>query len=244
VLLRFARDDEAQVKAVLHDLCDSQLVFSSGTGTSSAYRAASEEESVKLQGARGSEGEDELLVALIYREGPRTLREIARLMQSEPAQIEPSLERLLAVGRIERIEQADETRYLARALVIPLGAPAGWEGAVFDHFKALVTTVLGRLRENRPSALEDRVGGSTYTIDVWDGHPLADEVYSTLSRLRSGLSEMRTRVVEFNAAQSLSEPQLAETQLNSEPQGLPEPHSRVVIYVGQSVIQEGHEQVD
>src|SRR6188768_2362585 len=32
ILTRFARDDEAQIRAVLRDLSDSQLVFSSGTG--------------------------------------------------------------------------------------------------------------------------------------------------------------------------------------------------------------------
>src|SRR5262245_22995609 len=40
VLLRFAADDEALVRAVLHDLCESQLVFMAGTGPSTTYRAA------------------------------------------------------------------------------------------------------------------------------------------------------------------------------------------------------------
>lgn len=230
VLSRFSGDDETQVKAVLRDLCESQLVFSSGTGASVAYRAATDEESAMLQEARGNDGDDELLVALMYREGQLTPSEIARMVQKEPSQIEAGLRRLTASGRIERIEPEDpggEARYLARALLIPLGAPAGWEGAVFDHFKALVTTVLCRVREIRPAALEDRVGGSTYTIDVWDGHPLSDEVFSTLGRLRTTLSELRNRVAEFNASHEL-----------------PNAHSRVVIYVGQHVIQEDHEHSD
>ncbi len=227
VLARFSSDDEAQVRAVLFDLCESQLVFSSGTGTRTSYRAASAEELAELQRTRGTEGEEELLVALLYREEPLTLKEITGLAQSDPAQIEECVERLLASGRIECVDQGDEPRYRARALVIPLGSTVGWEAAVFDHFKALVTTVLCRLRESRTASLEDLVGGSTYTIDVWQGHPLQAEVTGSLSRIREMLSELRSRVVDFN-----------------ETHELPEHHTRAVIYVGQCLIQEGHEEAD
>lgn len=227
ILFRFSGDDETQVKAVLHDLCESQLVFSSGTGSSMAYRAATAEESALLQRARGTEGEDELLVALIYRDGPLTSQEIATMVQIDCSRIEESIARLADAGRIERIDSGDEVRFRARALVIPLGAPAGWEGAVFDHFKAMVTTVLCRLRENRPSTLRDRVGGSTYTIDVWDGHPLQDEVFGALGQIRSLLGQVRKRVDDYNATREV-----------------PSAHSRVVVYVGQSVIQEDYEQND
>jgi len=224
ILQRFSRDDEAQLRAVLHDLCESQLIFSSGTGTSTSYRAASEDELATLQRKQGSEGADELLVALMYREGPVTLREVVDMLQGDAAAVEAGLARLLATGRIERVEQDGVSRYHARALVIPLGAPVGWEAAVFDHFKALVTTILGRLRENRTAALDDQVGGSTYTIDVWPGHPLAEEAFGTLSRVRSMLSDLRARVAEFNDAN-----------------GVPESHTRVVMYTGQCLINEGHE---
>lgn len=224
ILLRFSHDDEAQIRAVLRDLCESQLVFSSGTGSNTSYRAASDDELATLQKKLGAEGADELVVAVMYREEPLTLRQIADLAQAEVVAIEAAVQRLLAVGRIEALEVEGETRYRARALVIPLGAPIGWEAAVFDHFKALVTTVLTRLRENRAAALEDQVGGSTYTIDVWPGHPLAEEVYGSLGRIRSMLGDLRTRVAEFNGEREL-----------------PDVHTRVVIYAGQSLINEGGE---
>lgn len=221
VLARFASDDEAQVKAVLRDLCESQLIFSSGSGVRTAYRAATPEETEVLQQARGNEGNDELLIALMYREAPLTKGEIAALVQTEPSDLEESLTRLVATGRIDVID-GDEPRYQGRALVIPLGASAGWEGAVFDHFKAMVTTVLCRLRENRPTALEDHTGGSTYTLAVWDGHPLEQEVYGALSEIRRLLGDLRTRADALN-----------------EKLTVPSSHSRVVIYAGQCVIQEG-----
>lgn len=222
VLSRFANDDEAQVKAVLRDLCETQLIFSSGAGVRTAYRAATAEETALLQSTRGTEGRDELLVALMYREAPLTLPEIAALAQTEDTEsVNASLERLTASGRVD-VVPGDPARYQARALVIPLGASAGWESAVFDHFKALVATVLCRLRENRPTTLEDRIGGSTYTIAVWQGHPLAEEVYGALGQIRRVLSDLRTRVEEVNQGQEV-----------------PSDHDRVVIYAGQCVIQEG-----
>jgi DNA-binding MarR family transcriptional regulator len=227
ILGRFSGEDDAQVKAVLRDLCDSQLVFSSGTGLSIAYRAATAEESAVLQKARGTDGEEDLILALMYREGPLTQEEIATVIQTEAPQIEVGIQRLVEAGRIERIQDGDDVRYRARALVIPFGSPAGWEGAVFDHFRAMVSTVLCRLRENRPASHQDHVGGSTYAVDVWDGHPLAHEVLGTLGRVREMLGDLRNRVDEHNAMHPR-----------------PDEHSHVVVYVGQCVFAEGegHEQ--
>jgi hypothetical protein len=222
VLTRFARDDERQVRAVLHDLSESQLVFSSGFGANTTFRAASDDELVALQQRRGVEGADELVMALMYREGPLSLKDIAGRAQVDQSSIEGALTRLVETGRVERLEHDGTPLYRAGALVIPLGAPVGWEAAVFDHFKALVTTVISRLHENRTPEFADRVGGSTYTIDVWEGHPLADEVYDTLKRLRTELSDLRTR------AQACELPQ-------------PESFTRAVIYVGQSLTAETHE---
>jgi hypothetical protein len=228
ILLRFPDDDEALVRAVLHDLCESQLVFMSGTGPNTTYRAASEEELLAFSRRRGTEGADDLLVALMYREEPLTAKEIAARAQAEVADIEALLTRLAAAGRIEVIQKNGTVRYQARTLVIPLGAPAGWEAAVFDHFKAMVTTILGRLREDDTTpALADRTGGSTYTIDVWDGHPLAEEAYGTLARIRTSLSDLRARVDEFNREHQI-----------------PESYQRVLVYAGQCVIQEDHERAD
>ncbi len=225
ILARFSGDEEEQVRGVLHDLCASELLFSSGTGKSASYRAASPEEFAALQRARGDEGEDELLIALMYREGPLTLPEIASLAQRDEELIEKSVERLLAEGRLESVEHEGRECYQAVALVIPLGSASGWEAAVFDHYKALVTTVLCRLRENAKTSPTDQVGGSTYTIDVWDGHPHAEEVKGALARVRATLGELRTRVHDYNLTVEI-----------------PERHTRAVLYVGQSLIEEGDEE--
>jgi DNA-binding MarR family transcriptional regulator len=228
VLERFARDDEAQVRAVLHDLCESSLLVSNGTGSSATFRPVSDEEIESLRQQVGSEGADELLMAIMYREGALSAKDLASRAQTDVASIEAALQRLADMGRIERTERNGVSVYETASLVIPLGASVGWEAAVFDHFKALVTTVMRRVRENRPAtAIGDQLGGSTYTIDVWDGHPLAEEVYGTLGRLRASLSELRSRVQDFNAHNEL-----------------PSAYTRAVIYVGQSLTQESNAESD
>lgn len=225
VMARFARDDEAQLRSVLRDLCESQLVIASGTGAKATYRAASDGELAALRSTEGREGYDDLLVALMFREGPMTMVEIAARAQVDPPEIEESVLRLVAAGRVQIAEEGEFPRYEARTLVIPLGASVGWEGAVFDHFKAMVSTVLVKLRGGETARAQDEVGGSTYTIDVWPGHPLEAEVLSTLGRLRGELSDLRKRASEATATVGKR----------------PQDYRRVIVYAGQAVIPEESE---
>lgn len=223
LLLRFSLDDEAQVRAVLRDLCDSQLVVAEGT-PNPTYRASTDEELLALRSIQTEEGVDELVVALMYREGALTLEEIAARVQIGPGVIEGPVGRLVSSGRIQMKLVEGLPRYEARALVVPLGAEVGWEAAVFDHFKAVVRTILLRLGENGATSLKDEVGGSTYTLDIWPGHPLAEDVRGTLKSVREMLGELRERVRTYN---------------QSTPR--PEQYSRVVVYTGQSLIEEGED---
>ena len=222
LLLRFSLDDEAQVRAVLRDLCESQLVIPCETGAKGGYRAASDDELLALRTTQASDGLDDLVVALIYREGALTRAQIAQRAQSDERLIEAPLERLVNAGRVQRASVDGVDTFEARALVIPLDAPAGWEAAVFDHFKAVVTTILGRLDPEAAAKADDRVGGSTYTIDIWPGHPMFDEVSVTLRQVRTTLSDLRRRVSEHNAQHAR-----------------PKHYFRAVIYAGQRLISEG-----
>jgi hypothetical protein len=224
ILQRFCADDESQVKAVLHDLCESQLVLSSGSGASTTYRAVSGDELVALQKGRGAAGLDELLLAVIYREAPLPADEIARRAKLTDEEAEPILARLVQEGRIEHSLRDGVAHYQAKTLLVPVGASAGWEAAMFDHFKALVTTIICRVRDDSATPrLTDRVGGSTYTVTVWPGHPLAEEVCGTLGRLRTELTDLRERVKKVN-----------------DQGAIPDAHTRVVVYFGQSLIDEGN----
>jgi hypothetical protein len=225
LLVKFARDDESQVRGVLRDLCESGLIEASGSGSRMGYRLRSEEELLRLRQAQSNDGLDELLWALIYREGPITLAEL-RKTHVDVDELEPALARLLAAGRVE--QPTADGPYSARSLVLPLGSTVGWEAAVFDHFKAVVNTVTRRLGMDRKRPeLADRVGGSTYTLDVWPGHPYADQAYQTLKQLRSQLTHLRDEVEQYNADHPV-----------------PERYTQVLMYVGQCLIEQGEHDAD
>lgn len=217
VQMRFARDEDTQVRGVLRDLCDSGLIFSSGHGPSTAYRAASEDELDTLRQMRSNDGLEELVWALVYREGPTTPEALASAIHIDQAELEPVLQRLVDVQRIATSTRGDAVSYSATSLHVPVGAAIGWEAAVFDHFQAVVKTICCRMRDDRPTAPD--VGGSTYTLDIWPGHPLEEEARGTLERLRGGLVDLRQRIEAVNAKH-----------------GVPDFRDEVILYVGQCVI--------
>lgn len=220
---RFASDDAAQLRSLLRDLCDSGLVFSSGQGPGTMYRAASDDELQAFRQVRSRDGLDELVCAIVYRQGPISSERLVDVTHFESNELEATLARLVAAGRIERVLMQDTPVYRTSSLFVPVGATAGWEAAIFDQFQAMVKTICCRLREERGSATgKDTVGGSTFTIDVWPGHPQEEEVHSTLARFRSILVELRRRTDEYNVSH-----------------GIPERHDQVVLYVGQCLIPQG-----
>jgi hypothetical protein len=192
VLRRFVRDEETLLKGVLNDLCESGLVFRLGSGKNTAYRAATSEEIVALR--HRSEGLSELVWALVYREGPLTEADLVQRTALATEALRSCLDALTTEGRVER---ADDGTYRSRHIVVPLGATAGWEAAIFDHFQAVVKTMCIRLREDSDTAgLES--GGSTYTYSVWPDHPLEEEVKGLLQEFRKRHSELRARVKVHN----------------------------------------------
>jgi hypothetical protein len=220
VLARFLRDDQELVRGVLHDLTASGLVFASGNGQEQVYRATTKAEQLQMGKLAGSAGFDELLWAFIYREGPATHAQLELFAASDKTRLDQALARLSALGKIERTGDGDQTRYSARQLSVLLEAEVGWEAAVFDHYGAMVRTICQRLAESMGGAKADgRIGGSTFTLDVWDGHPLADEAYSTLARWRAAHGDLYQRIEHYNAQHAR-----------------PREYDQVVIYAGQHVL--------
>jgi hypothetical protein len=232
IFARFHRDDEVLLRGVLHDLCENGLVFSAGSGADSAYRAASEEELGALRRLRSEDGLDELVWAIIYRNGPLTEAELLSLGGVASLELSPVLARLEAAQRVERSESHGEVRYAASSFTVPRGAAKGFEASVFDHFQAVVKTVSSKLRRDAPPlelppgiSEADVVGGSTYTLDLCSGHPLLSEALSTLAEFRARMASLRERVELHNAEQ-----------------GLPASFVKIVSYAGQCLIQEDAEE--
>lgn len=219
ILERFHRDDPEVVAGILRDLTDTALVFSMGTGRSTVYRAATASELGSLHRLGRGEGFEELVWAVIYREGPLSLEQLAARAGSDTEDVRRVLSRLESAGRVRARERDGLIEYESDELVLPMDDPAGWEAAVFDHYQAVVQTICARLRDDGPPVSKAETGGSTYTFDVTREHPLADEVYGMLARFRESASELRARVEAHNREH-----------------GLAASHDRVVVYGGQTVI--------
>ncbi|HEY8942750.1 MAG TPA: hypothetical protein VIM73_00755 [Polyangiaceae bacterium] len=214
VLLRFCHDDAVLVRAVLHDLTESGLLFRSGSGEATSYRAVSDAELSKMGRTLGGRP-DEFLWAIIYRNGPIAEEALLKLVGGEGHEQRQAIERLVADGRVQREPKGEETLLTASEFVVPLGSPVGWEASVFDHFQAVVRTICQRLGDE-PKPPPDQTGGSTYTFDVWPGHPEEEQVRGLLRQTRAALGALRARVEAHNAEH-----------------GVPETYDQVVFYCGQ-----------
>jgi hypothetical protein len=217
LLERFEKDGELEVAAILHDLVDSGLVFCSGTGKHAVYRAANDEELEQLSNLSSHEGLDELVWVVIYRNGPMSEEQLAEQLARAQDKLTEPLARLFADGRVRRL---DDGRLHAKDFVLPLGSPVGWEAAVFDHVQAVVQTICQRLQSSTSANDSDRIGGSTFTYDVWPGHPMEREVKEQLATLREQCGRLRRRVSDYN-----------------EEHGLEAHYEQITAYVGQSSIE-------
>jgi hypothetical protein len=72
-----------------------------------------------------AEGLDKFLWALIYREGPFLRSKLADIAAIDADQLESSLQRLIADGRVRAKEDQGGVYYESSEFFVPLGEPAG-----------------------------------------------------------------------------------------------------------------------
>lgn len=223
LLERFARENELQLSGVLHDLVHGGLVFTSGSEGETVYRASTDAELGELAKVSSDLGLDELIWAVIYREGPLTEAGLCARLRLSSGKTSAALERLEAEGRVQR---APDGQLASIDLVLPRGSSQGWEAAVFDHFQAVTQTIAQRLELSalgsespERKAADAAVGGSTYTFDVGPNHPLAPEVKGQLASLRKALGDLRQRVEAYNRQH-----------------GLADEYEQVIAYIGQCIL--------
>jgi hypothetical protein len=218
VLEHFHHDEATLVRSMLHDLTESGLVFSTGTGDETAYRTATDDEIAHM---RVKARADDLLWAIVFTEGPVSLERLEGLGGVSRQDLHAALDRLVESGALVRSMTGRTTSFTAPRLVVPLGARSGWEAAIYDHFHAVVATICQKLAREPSSDASDAIGGSTFTYEVWKVHPYEHEVRGALSRIRQEHGDLRTRVRTFNDAN----------------EG-PDVRDRVVVYAGQSVTEQ------
>lgn len=223
VLERFSRDEEALVRGALQDLTDSGLVFRSGVRDATTYRAAAADDIARSRRSADRDALDAMVWAFVRREGPVTRQSLEARAGLSESELQGVVDRLIQDGRIEAA--TGDGIYRARSIVLPMGSRAGWEAAVYDHFHAMVKTIVCKLRQDTDGAApDDRIGGSTYSFEIWAGHPFERRVTEQLARFREATSALRKEVDQINERASR-----------------PSRYERVTVYMGQCVIAEEEE---
>jgi predicted transcriptional regulator len=221
VLRRFSGDHESSVKSILRDLSDSGLVYRTGKGDATVYRMTPPEDLYA-----GAESDTANLAALlwvvIHHDGPLTVEQVEQRVSLDRPQLQAALDSLVQDKQVVK-EGVLPAVYRSDQCLIPLGATAGWEAALLDQFQALVRSMCIKLANGQTRALpDDEVGGSTYTFDVWPGHPHEAEVKGLLRDTRSRLSALWDVVSEYNRADPTTHSRM----------------ERVTFYCGQSATRE------
>lgn len=220
LLRRFARDDEATLRAVILDLAESGLVHIDGTDDAARVQA-SEVVPVVGDAAPGPGMLEGLVLVALHRGGPLDAEGLATLVPADLADLETTLAQLVSGGLVTQTKRAAETLYTCETCVIQFGDESGWEAAVFDHYQAMVVALASKLRTGaRRADLADSVGGSTFVFDLWQGHPMQAEILGYLKFMREHGMQLR-KALERHAAGSPMPPGAAPL--------------RVTAYVGQSV---------
>jgi DNA-binding MarR family transcriptional regulator len=215
ILKRFSHDDPEIVSGVLNDFVNSGLVYRAGRGETAVYRVAAEAD-FQDDTAR-AEANEHVVWLNAYRNPGSTLNNLAERSGLSVEATSNALNHLVGAGKVSAKQEPEGTEYSADRFEVPWGTARGWEAAVLDHFQAVVNAVTMKLSmAGGAKGLRDQVGGSTWSMDVWEGHPFEAEVKGLLATLREQVERLRQRVDTFNETQSER----------------PEPH-RVIVYLGQ-----------
>jgi hypothetical protein len=127
----------------------------------------------------------------VYRHGPLTLAELSTHVRVSDDVLARVVDAMTSTGRVRRDDTDTTPRFTSESCLIAHGERAGWEAALLDHYHALVRAMCAKLEQGRnQSQPDDRVGGSTYSFDVWPGHPYAERVYALLATHRAEMSAL------------------------------------------------------
>jgi hypothetical protein len=219
VVERFAEEDPIAILAVLADLVASGLAYSLGRGDSTTYGVASEADRRALGGDDAVEALATVLWGMVFRQSGVSTRALLAQLRWDERDVRMALLRLVQDGRVRRDGDGDEAPLHSSPFLIPEGAPAGWEAAVFDHFQAVANAIAAKVKQ-LPAAAGLPIGGTTLHFGLHEGHPHREEVMGLLQRTRTELTALWKRVVTHNEANPMLEESL----------------TQVTFYFGQNVI--------
>ncbi|MGC4092904.1 MAG: hypothetical protein QM756_34465 [Polyangiaceae bacterium] len=224
---RFQHDDPEILIGVLNDLVGSGLAYRAGSGESTVYRVADQADFAQLDEEHRAQANEYLVWLAVYRHQPVGAARVAELSRLSTTACEAALSSLVREGRVSRAERNGQPEYTSPRLEVPFGASSGWETAVLDHFQAMLTALGMKLTQAPARArATDVVGGSTWSLELWDGHPLEQEAVATLTRIREQVENLRQRIDSHRATTEQATGEQATAK------------KRVVCYAGQYVVYE------
>ena len=219
ILRHFRSDDHEMVVGIVHDLVESGIVFRSGRGANAVYRLVAVNESETSTHQADKVGA--FLWMLIYNLGPMAFDALRNQLPTiQDKLIEEQLEKLIQEGRVELQIKDGQREYISREILLHLDDKEGWEAAVFDHFQAVANLIAACAESTHHPTRNKKIGGSTFHFDIGESHPMACNVDRFFARIREEGSALREQIEEYNK--------------NSE--NLPAQPYRVVLYLGQNVV--------
>ena len=228
VLRRFELDGEASVRSILADLVGSGLVYKTGRGAATLYRAAAQEDVGRALAEQDRAAQSAFVWVTVYRSGPIAREQLLEQLRIEPEALDRALSGLLAERRIQQQSRDGTSVFCTESCYISGSEPEGWEAALFDHYQSVVGAMCAKLAaRGQPGAPTSRIGGSTFSFDVWPGHPHAERVLALLERTRSELSQLWD-----------------ELRAHNQRVGRPAEYERVTFYFGQNVKSEAAPDAD
>jgi hypothetical protein len=200
LLEAFVRDEPADVVAVINDLVAGGGLYATGRGRSAVYGTTSDRDQETLLRERTLETLTYLLWLVVAEPPGLTRAELELRFADHAALLDAALAQLSADGRITRQQTAEGERYFAAQVLIPVGSEAGWETAVFDHYRAVCAALVNKMRlGGSAAAARALIGGTTLSFDVYPGHPFEHEVKGLLERTRGDALGLWKRVAAHNA---------------------------------------------
>ena len=202
ILNHFKHDEETTLRSILNDLVESGLVLRSGRGKDTHYRVATGEELEELgiaAEANSQETNEALVWVHVCRQGPLKKEELAGLLSLPSSVIDEALEGLISDERVRTETRPDGVYYATHQCLIPVGEAAGWEAAIIDHHRAVLTALGAKVASGRhSSAANDEVGGTTLSYDLWPGHPKEQQVRELLAKTRQQVIALWDEVEDHN----------------------------------------------
>ncbi len=196
---RFLRDESDVIAGVLGDLVDSGFCYRSGRGPRAVYRIAPATDFADESESTHALAQEYLVWQTVYHNASLDFEQVALLTRLPEAACRQALDSLLSDGRVERSD-ADPERFVSTRLDVPVGQSEGWEAAIFDHFQAMVNAFCAKLASGENHAeRNDAIGGATYSLDLWPGHPLEQEALACFERVRAMMEDLRARLDQVNA---------------------------------------------